>query len=88
MTSNNQFKNNIISKDANLITNNVEMIRLNNISIARKLEGKQKKTNKENKRKNEGINDELEALRKKFLDTAQDPSTRKLFIKNIGNSFN
>lgn len=87
MSTNKQFSKEIISNKAKLITQNKEMIRLNNIQLAKNLEGKTKKSNKENNKKKREDIDELENLRKKYQETAKEPTTRKLFIKNIGNHF-
>ena len=86
MSNNFAFNKDIIQKSAELTTKNMEMVRLNNISHAMQMEGRDNAfRNQKTQSTNESV-DLLEQLKQKYLNTSQDPSTRKLFVKNIGNS--
>ena len=83
MNNNSTFRKDIIQKSAELTSKNLDMVRLNNVTLTREMK-KKKATESITKKK---INyDNLKQLEKKYKQEAEDPLSRKLFIKQIGRS--
>ena len=81
MIDNSEFRKDIIQKSAELTSKNLDMVRLNNVTITREM--KQKKISQAKSRKR-AAQDFVRQLELKYLQTSEDPFSRKLFIKNIG----
>lgn len=82
MSINSSFRKDIIQKSAELTSKNLDMVRLNNASIVNK--PKPVKAHKVVNHERTAMETRVRQLQQKYLHTAEDPLSRKLFIKQIG----
>ena len=81
MSNNSTFRKDIIQKSAELTSKNLDMVRLNNVTITREIKEKKVTVDKSKKKAAE---DRVRHFQKKYLTTQEDPVSRRLFIKHIG----
>lgn len=81
MSNNSSFRKDIIQQSAKLTSKNLDIMRLNNVTLTREIK-KDKPT--PDKAKKKVAENNARQLQRKYKQTTEDPQSRKLFIKQIG----
>lgn len=81
MSNNSSFRKDIIQQSAKLTSKNLDIMRLNNVTLTREVKKDKPAPDKSKKKVAE---DNARQLQRKYKQTAEDPQSRKLFVKQIG----
>jgi hypothetical protein len=85
MSNNLAFRKDIIQKSAELTSKNLDMVRLTNATMTREPKTKPRPKKKIiDHSKKRAIEYRIRQMELKYLNTAEDPYSRKMFIKQIG----